>query len=322
VIVPIPRGQLEGNRAAESARIRDELVARGMRVHIDDRESQTPGWKFNEWGAARCAAANGDRPQGSREVASRPCTAGHAAEVARADGRADRRGGADARRNPASALRSGHRVSERSHAETDSYEEFKQIMDGRPGFVVSPWCGSATCEADIKAETQATIPEHSVLERASDWKGLHQMRRRGRRCTPGSRSVLTYEITPAAPADRRHPSAQAAARVRRSIVTTIQVGRSLNSDKSVGAHTTQFKPNDTIYVAVLTDATGTGKITARWTYGGRPVSEGKQGRLVPRRSGHRVSHREPRVVFPPVITRCRSCWTISRWGERDFRVVR
>jgi prolyl-tRNA synthetase len=30
-------------------------------------------------------------------------------------------------------------------------------MDGRPGFVVAPWCGSAKCEADIKAETQATI---------------------------------------------------------------------------------------------------------------------------------------------------------------------
>jgi prolyl-tRNA synthetase len=30
-------------------------------------------------------------------------------------------------------------------------------MDGRPGFVVSPWCGSAKCDADIKAETQATI---------------------------------------------------------------------------------------------------------------------------------------------------------------------
>src|ERR1043166_7127057 len=41
--------------------------------------------------------------------------------------------------------------------ETDSYEEFKQIMDGRPGFVIAPWCGSAQCEADIKAETQATI---------------------------------------------------------------------------------------------------------------------------------------------------------------------
>jgi prolyl-tRNA synthetase len=40
---------------------------------------------------------------------------------------------------------------------TDSYDEFKEIMDGRPGFVVSPWCGSAECEAQIKAETQATI---------------------------------------------------------------------------------------------------------------------------------------------------------------------
>jgi prolyl-tRNA synthetase len=37
------------------------------------------------------------------------------------------------------------------------YDEFKQIMEGRPGFVVSPWCGSAQCEADIKNETQATI---------------------------------------------------------------------------------------------------------------------------------------------------------------------
>ncbi len=40
---------------------------------------------------------------------------------------------------------------------TDSYDEFKQIMEGRPGFVVSPWCGSARCEAEIKTETQATI---------------------------------------------------------------------------------------------------------------------------------------------------------------------
>jgi prolyl-tRNA synthetase len=40
---------------------------------------------------------------------------------------------------------------------TSSYEEFKQIMEGRPGFVISPWCESAKCEADVKAETQATI---------------------------------------------------------------------------------------------------------------------------------------------------------------------
>jgi hypothetical protein len=56
-------------------------------------------------------------------------------------------------------------------------------------------------------------------------------------------------------------------------VRAIQVGRSLNSDNSVGAITTQFKPGDTIYASVLTDARGQGTITARWTYAGRSVSE-------------------------------------------------
>ena len=30
-------------------------------------------------------------------------------------------------------------------------------MEGRPGFVIAPWCGSADCEAQIKNDTQATI---------------------------------------------------------------------------------------------------------------------------------------------------------------------
>ena len=39
----------------------------------------------------------------------------------------------------------------------DTYDAFKQMMDGRPGFVIAPWCGAADCEAQIKTETQATI---------------------------------------------------------------------------------------------------------------------------------------------------------------------
>ena len=34
-------------------------------------------------------------------------------------------------------------------------------------------------------------------------------------------------------------------------VSTIQLGRSLNSDNSIGAHTTSFRPTDTIYVSIL-----------------------------------------------------------------------
>src|SRR6202007_2405680 len=37
------------------------------------------------------------------------------------------------------------------------YDAFKQAMEGRPGFVIAPWCGAADCEAQIKTDTQATI---------------------------------------------------------------------------------------------------------------------------------------------------------------------
>jgi prolyl-tRNA synthetase len=39
----------------------------------------------------------------------------------------------------------------------DSYDAFKLVMEGRPGFVIAPWCGSTDCEMRIKTETQATI---------------------------------------------------------------------------------------------------------------------------------------------------------------------
>ena len=45
-----------------------------------------------------------------------------------------------------------------SHTQrVSSYDEFKSVMEGRPGFVIAGWCGSAECEAQIKAETQATL---------------------------------------------------------------------------------------------------------------------------------------------------------------------
>ena len=56
-------------------------------------------------------------------------------------------------------------------------------------------------------------------------------------------------------------------------VSTLQLGRALSSDNSVGSHTTVFRPDDTIYVSVLTTDTGSGAIGVRWMYGGRVISE-------------------------------------------------
>jgi hypothetical protein len=56
-------------------------------------------------------------------------------------------------------------------------------------------------------------------------------------------------------------------------VSTIQVGRAISSDNQVGSHTTVFRPDDTIYVSVLTTATGSGTVGVRWMYGDRLISE-------------------------------------------------
>jgi hypothetical protein len=54
---------------------------------------------------------------------------------------------------------------------------------------------------------------------------------------------------------------------------TLQLGRSLNPDNTVGNHTTTFRPNDTIYASVLTSNSGAGTIAVRWTFEGRVVGE-------------------------------------------------
>ena len=56
-------------------------------------------------------------------------------------------------------------------------------------------------------------------------------------------------------------------------VTTLQLGRSLNPDNSVGTHTTRFKPDDTVYVSLVSEEPGEGTVTARWMFGGQLVSE-------------------------------------------------
>jgi hypothetical protein len=59
-------------------------------------------------------------------------------------------------------------------------------------------------------------------------------------------------------------------------VTTVQLGKTLNSDNSVGTHATTFKPRDTVFASVLTDAGGKGTIETKWYYGSSKVSEMKK----------------------------------------------
>jgi prolyl-tRNA synthetase len=157
VIVPITRGNWKETVLPKAQEIRDSLTARGIRVMLDDRDTQTPGWKFNEWelrGVPLRLEIGPKDIEKSQVVLARRDTREKASVPM--DGLAgtveDRlKTIQEALFDRALKFREEHTSS------TNSYDEFKQIMDGRPGFVISPWCGSAECEAAIKAETQATI---------------------------------------------------------------------------------------------------------------------------------------------------------------------
>jgi hypothetical protein len=56
-------------------------------------------------------------------------------------------------------------------------------------------------------------------------------------------------------------------------VTTIQLGRSVNSDRTVSGFTSTFSPDDSVYLSVLTGAAGSATIRVRWKYGMRVIDE-------------------------------------------------
>ena len=157
VIVPIQRGNWQETVLPKAREIQAQLVAQGVRVMLDDRDAYTPGWKFAEWemrGVPLRLEIGPKDIEKSQVVLARRDTreklptameglAGRIAELLDTiqQGLFDR----------AVKFRAEHTTR------AATYDEFKSLMEGRPGFVIAGWCGSSQCEADIKAETQATL---------------------------------------------------------------------------------------------------------------------------------------------------------------------
>jgi prolyl-tRNA synthetase len=157
VIVPIPRGNWKDTVLPRAEAIAADLSAHGVRVKLDASEENSPGWKFAEWELRgvplRLEIGPKDLEKGqvfsarrdTREKAAIPFD-GLAARV-----------GALLEEIQQSLLARARQFREEHTSEANSWEEFRAAMEGRPGFVIAPWCGSAECEAAIKAETQATL---------------------------------------------------------------------------------------------------------------------------------------------------------------------
>ena len=156
VIVPIGRDNWREAVLPSARKIEDQLRTAGIRVTLDERDER-PGWKFSEWELRgvplRVEIGPKDIEKSAVLVARRDTREKQSLPM---DGLADRlRALLDEIQT--NLLLRARQFRDEHTQRASSYDEFKEIMEGRPGFVIAPWCGSADCEAQIKNETQATI---------------------------------------------------------------------------------------------------------------------------------------------------------------------
>jgi len=157
VIVPIQRGNWQETVLPPALAVAETLRGAGLRVHLDDRDAYTSGWKFAEWELRGVPLRVEIGPKDieklqvilvrrdTRQKEPVP-TAGLAARVT-----------ALLQEIQQVLFDRALKFREDNTMRVSDYEEFKRLMEGRPGFLVAPWCGSAECEALIKADTQATL---------------------------------------------------------------------------------------------------------------------------------------------------------------------
>jgi prolyl-tRNA synthetase len=157
VIVPIWRGSNKGEIRREAEALYFELKNAGLRMEADLDEEHSPGWKFNEHELrgvpVRVELGPRDIEQGQVVLVRRDTR--EKEFVARA-GLAERlRGLLEEIQDNMLRQATEFRDANTRHAET--YDEFREILEHKRGFVVAPWDGTEETEQKIKEETKATI---------------------------------------------------------------------------------------------------------------------------------------------------------------------
>ena len=158
VIVPIYRKDEEKESVLSFAgRVRDALLAAGVRVKLDDRDQHTPGWKYNEW-ELRGVPVRVE--VGPRDVAKESVV------FVRRDDRSKSFVPLAEVGTAMTALleavqqalfERARAFREESTRSADTLAALDDLLRRERGFVSAPWCGDSACELAIKAETSATI---------------------------------------------------------------------------------------------------------------------------------------------------------------------
>ncbi len=158
VIVPIYKTDEEkANLDAYVDQLSAALKQLDIRVKYDDRDTQRPGFKFAEWELKgvplRVALGSRDMQNGTVELARRDTQTKETVQQAGLPDRIATLLGEIQENiyNKALTFRDEHIT------EVNSYEEFKQVLEEKGGFISAHWDGTVETEKRVKEESKATI---------------------------------------------------------------------------------------------------------------------------------------------------------------------
>ncbi|MHA7109309.1 proline--tRNA ligase [Sunxiuqinia elliptica] len=158
VIVPIYRKeeQLEAiNEKVEE--IVNKLKAKGISVKYDNSDTKKPGWKFAEYELkgvpVRLALGPRDLENGTVEIARRDTLTKEVVNLENIDQYV-----ADLLEEIQKTIfQKAFDFRTEKTTKVDTYDEFKEVLTNKGGFILAHWDGTPETEQRIKEETKATI---------------------------------------------------------------------------------------------------------------------------------------------------------------------
>lgn len=158
VIVPIFKNDEQKKLVLDVAeKIKNDLKAKNISVKLDDDDKQSPGWKFAEYELKgvplRIAVGPRDVENGTVEMACRDTKEKASFALVDIANKAEHLL-AQIQKN---IFQKALDFRDTNISVADSYDEFKKLLDEKPGFISAHWDGTPETEQKIKEETKATI---------------------------------------------------------------------------------------------------------------------------------------------------------------------
>ena len=158
VVVPIYKGLEQLDEISVKIQpLLDGLKAKGIRVKFDHRDTHKPGFKFAEWELkgvpVRIAIGPRDLANGTVEVARRDTKEKEVLQMTDLENKIDHLLG----QMQEDILLAAQTHMDNHITAVNSWDEFKDVLENKTGFISAHWDGSSETELKIKDETKATI---------------------------------------------------------------------------------------------------------------------------------------------------------------------